>query len=32
MHNPESNSNGNTGTQILDHEQIMWRNIKLCWN
>jgi len=20
------------GDLILDHERIMWRNIKLCWN
>jgi len=35
MQNQQLNSNGKTqghAELILDHERIMWRNIKLCWN
>jgi len=35
MQNQQPNSNGKTqghAELILDHERIMWRIIKLCWN
>jgi len=35
MQNQQLNSNGKTyehAELILDHERIMWRNIKLYWN